>query len=56
MTTKLLSALARDGVGLVGAACVVHGVAMWSPPAAWIIAGALLLAVAVLTSRRARGQ
>ena len=38
----------RDALMLAGAACVVRGVAMWSVPAAWVVAGAGLLVLAVM--------
>lgn len=33
----------RYGAGLAGGACVVTGAALIYPPAAWVVAGALLL-------------
>ena len=33
----------RDVVLVLGVACVVRGVSMWSAPAAWVVAGVLLL-------------
>jgi len=38
---------ADDGVALAGFVCIVYGVGQWSGPAAWVIAGSLLIAVAV---------
>lgn len=36
-----------DVVACIGAVCVVYGVACWSAPAAWIVGGLILLAVAI---------
>jgi hypothetical protein len=36
-----------DVLALIGFVCVVYGVSQWSGPAAWIMAGGLLIAVAV---------
>lgn len=42
----------RDAVGLVGVSLITGGVAMVHIPSALIVCGALLLAGAVLASRR----
>lgn len=41
-------AIARDVVGLAGAAAIVTGVGMIAAAAAWIVAGVMLIGVAVL--------
>lgn len=46
-------AAARDAVGLAGIGSIVHGVAMFSAPAGWIVAGGLLVAAAVILGKRA---
>lgn len=37
-----------DALEAAGGACIVYGVSQWSVPAAWVLAGVLLVAVAVL--------
>lgn len=48
----MLAVVARDLIGLLGAVAIVRGVYMVSPAAAWVVAGVMMVAVAVLTSRR----
>ena len=53
---KKLGVGARDVIGFVGFVCLESGLALVSVPAAWIVAGVLLLVVAVLPDlQRARG-
>lgn len=53
--TKILraavSVVAVDLAALAGAAFIVHGISLWSVPAAWITAGLFLLVGAVRSSR-----
>lgn len=44
--------VARDAVGVIGVLAVVHGVSMFSTPAGWIVGGIVMVAFAVLTTRR----
>lgn len=37
-----------DVLGLIGMAAVLYGIARWSVPAAWVVGGAVLVAVAIL--------
>lgn len=37
-----------DVLGLVGLVSVLYGIARWSVPAAWIVGGGVLVAVAIL--------
>ncbi|ODT22233.1 MAG: hypothetical protein ABS35_15395 [Kaistia sp. SCN 65-12] len=46
-------ALARDCVGIVGAASVVFGIAMIYQPAAFIVGGLMAMAAAFALARRA---
>lgn len=46
---------ARECLALGGAGALVHGVAQWSRPAAWIVGGLLALTVAVVPSLRRPG-
>lgn len=48
-----LPALARDAIGIVGAASVVFGVWQIYVPAAYIAGGLILVAVALAWARRA---
>jgi hypothetical protein len=42
---------AIDIMGLVGVAALVNGVRLWSPAAAWVVGGAVLVAAAWVLSR-----
>ena len=44
-----------DVLGLIGFVCVAHGLSLWSVPAAWIVSGCLLMAIAILPHLR-KGQ
>ena len=41
-----------DGLGLAGASCVLYGVSTWSPAAAWVLGGVLLMTLAVWPALR----
>lgn len=49
---KAVPIMLCDLCGLAGIAAIVHGVAMWSEPAAWIVGGLALFAAAVFWARR----
>lgn len=49
---KLVTVLARDLVGLLGAGLVAYGVYLMHQPAGIITAGGLLLALSLITGRR----
>lgn len=49
----LLREVAIDVIGLVGVAAAVNGVRLMYAPAAWILAGAVLSAWAILKGRAA---
>lgn len=53
MTRKQIAAIARDLVGVAGAAAIVAGVALLSVSAALIVGGGMGLATALLLARRA---
>lgn len=40
----------RDGLAAAGLGCIAYGTWQWSPPAAWIVVGTLLLALAIASS------
>jgi hypothetical protein len=50
--TGMLIAVARDGAGLAGVGLISYGAWLVYPPAGFIIAGAMLLAGALLTGRK----
>lgn len=41
-----------DLLGLIGVGAIVHGIAQFSVPGAWITAGVLALAAALLLAKR----
>jgi len=47
----LLGSVCRDLAAVVGAVMVVYGLQICYPPAAWVVAGGLVMAAAVLWSR-----
>lgn len=48
---KIVPVAARDAIGLVGLAALVHGVTMIYRPAGWIIGGLMLVGYAALSAR-----
>lgn len=46
----------RDVLGLAGFVALEVGLSLWWPPAAWIVAGVILLAVAVMPEIRRPGR
>ena len=57
MVRKALAAIdASDVLALVGVAAVEYGVSAWSGPAAWVVGGLLLIAVAMGPSLRGKGM
>lgn len=43
----------REALMVIGAACLLRGIAMWSHPAAWVVAGIGSIAVAYWLSEAA---
>jgi hypothetical protein len=47
-----LPALFRDGVGVAGAAAMIHGVGLVYVPAAWVLCGVMMVAAGWLLAKR----
>jgi hypothetical protein len=50
--TRIVAELVTDLVGIAGAGLIAYGASLIYPPAGWVIAGAFLIAAAVLLSRK----
>ena len=51
---RFVAGYTTDLLALAGCVLLLYGLAQWWVPAAWIVAGALLMAVAILPELRRR--
>lgn len=49
---RFVGRFGEDLLALLGFVCVTYGVSRWSVPAAWVVSGCLLMAVAIVPHLR----